>query len=59
MAVSNQGSTAHVIQMLNESDNALYGLQTTAHQKEGLMSQPKGKVKVTHTSGKNDRPHAP
>jgi hypothetical protein len=45
--------------MLNESDNALYGLQKTATlHKKGMMSQSKGGIKVTHTSAKNDRPHA-
>lgn len=59
-AANNQGSTAHIMQMLNESDNALYGLQKTATlHKQGMMSQPKGGIKVTHTLAKNDRPHPP
>lgn len=60
MVAANQGSTAHIMQMLNESDNALYGLQKTATlHKQGMMSQTKGGIKVTHTSAKNDRPHPP
>ena len=48
-----EGSTAHIMQMLNESDNALYGLHKTAGgamKKQAMLMGQSKKITVTHST---------